>query len=139
MPNMFILPSNPNSPLKCSTFMSTSAAQRLSMWLFHPLLEIILWAIYVYHPGMSTIQHTDSLDSTPKPDVLPILQWVFAGVHEIPITQIKSIVVAKQGGNTFYPPTYSTGIWKFHQNLPESTGIDQNPSESIGMGQNSQE
>lgn len=44
------------------------------------------------------IQHADSLGGAPEPDVLPILQWVFAGVHEIPITQIKSIVIAQQGG-----------------------------------------
>jgi len=53
---------------------------------------------YIYHLGMSTVQHADSLGRAPEPDVLPILQWVFAGVHEIPIIQIKSINVAQQGG-----------------------------------------
>jgi len=53
---------------------------------------------YIYHPGMSTIQHADSLGRAPEPDVLPILQWVFAGVHEIPIIQIESINVSQQGG-----------------------------------------
>jgi hypothetical protein len=53
---------------------------------------------YIYRPGTSTIQHADSLGGAPEPDVLPILQWIFAGVHEIPIMRIESIDVAQQGG-----------------------------------------
>ena len=46
-----------------------------------------------------TVSFEDAVNGlqVPPSDILPVLQWVFLGLDEIPITQIKPGFIAKQG------------------------------------------
>lgn len=52
---------------------------------------------FIYRRGSSVIEYGDSMHHSPPHHILPILQWVFLGIFQPEIKNIKSGVISKQG------------------------------------------
>ena len=52
---------------------------------------------FIYRQGSSVIEYGDSMHHPPPHHILPILQWVFSGVIQHKIKNIRNGVISKQG------------------------------------------
>jgi hypothetical protein len=55
------------------------------------------FSAFIYRQGYSVIEYGDSMHHPPPPHILPILQWVFSGVIQHEIKNIRNGVISKQG------------------------------------------
>jgi len=56
------------------------------------------YTAYVYHIGLTIVDHGDSLHQPPTDDILDIISWVVLGLGHIPVETISSGIISKQGG-----------------------------------------
>ncbi|KAF8959343.1 hypothetical protein BDZ97DRAFT_1615465, partial [Flammula alnicola] len=52
---------------------------------------------FIYRPGSDYIEYGDSMHQPPPSNILPLIQWVFSGICQPPISRIKHGFIAKQG------------------------------------------